>query len=68
MKKQNMKHKFTKETMLHILRGAGIAGGGAFSIYFLQAIGDVDFGELTPMVVAIASILINAVREWTKNR
>ena len=58
------KYTFDKETIVKILKGSLIAGGGALVIYFLQGVSQLDFGAFTPAVVAIASIAINAVKEW----
>lgn len=49
-----------KEDGLKILKGAGIAAGGAVATYLLQILPNVDLGEYTAVIVAIASILINA--------
>jgi len=58
------KYTFDKETIIKILKGSLIAGGGALVIYLLQGVSELDFGAFTPAVVAIASIAINAVKEW----
>lgn len=58
--------KFTKENTIKILRGAGIAMGGALLTYTAQFIADNDFGSYTPIVVAVGAILINAGREFLK--
>ena len=55
---------FTREDIVSILIGASIAGGGAFATYLLEGLAQLDFGEWTPMVVALLSVLINAVRKW----
>lgn len=62
-----MKYKFTKETILHILRGGLIAGGGAFAVYVLQALGSIDFGQWSEAVVAISAIIINAIKEFIRD-
>lgn len=48
------------------MRGAGIAGLGAFLTYLVQYAGEVDFGSLTPIVVAALSVVVNAFREYAK--
>lgn len=60
------KNSFDRETMKKIGKGALIAGGGALAVYVLQAIAGMDFGEATPLIVALCGILINAVREYMK--
>lgn len=60
------KNTFDKETLIHIGKGAAIAGGGAAMLYFLQAISQLSFGEWTAVVTAICAILINAVKEYLR--
>lgn len=57
---------FTKENLIKIAKGAGIAVGGALITYLAQFISDTDFGIYTPVVVALGGILINSAREWLK--
>jgi len=54
------KFSLNKKDGLKIAKGAGIALGGALLAYLAEIIPDVDFGQWTPMVVAMSSILINA--------
>jgi hypothetical protein len=61
------KYKLNKEDGLKILTGLGIAVGGAVLTYLAELIPDVDFGSMTPVVVALSSVLINAGRKWLKN-
>ena len=42
------------------------AGGGAVLTYILQAIASMDFGNFTPIVVAVCDIALNALKEWMK--
>jgi len=62
------KNSFDPETIEKIIKGAAIAGGSAATIYLLQWIMTVDLGVYTPMAVAIAGIVINAIREYMKGR
>lgn len=55
--------KLNKENGIKILKGAGIAMGGALCVYLLDLLPNLDFGSLTPMVVGLASILINTLKE-----
>lgn len=57
---------FDSITQSKIIKGALIAMGGALCTYLLEIIPGIDFGSLTPVVVGMSSILINAVREWIK--
>lgn len=43
--------------------GALIAGMGATLTYLCEAIPNVDFEQFTPLVVAVFSIIANAVRK-----
>ena len=60
--KTNMSERFryNKEDGLKILKGAGIAMGGALLTFLLEVLPKVDFGEYTLIVVPILSILINS--------
>lgn len=62
----NNQFTFTKENLIKIAKGAGIAVGGALITYFAQYVASTDFGVYTPAVVALAGILINAAREFIK--
>lgn len=57
-----MSDKFTlsKEDGLKILKGAGIALGGALLTYLAEVLPHVDFGDYTLVIAPIISILINA--------
>ncbi len=57
---------FTKENLIKIARGAGIAMGGALLTYLATFISETDFGIYTPLVVAMGGIIINAGREFLK--
>lgn len=63
---QSKKYKLNKEDGLKILKGAGIAGGGAILAFLLSIIGDVDFGTQTATIVAIASIFLNTTLKWLR--
>lgn len=43
--------------------GAGIAVAGALLTYLTQVVTDMDLGEWTPIVVAVWSIIVNALRK-----
>jgi hypothetical protein len=58
--------KFTKENLVKIAKGAGIAIGGALLAYVAELLPNVDFGQWTPLVVALGGILINAARQFIK--
>ena len=50
--------------LIKVAKGAGIAGGAAVLTYLLEALPGVNLGEYTPMIVAVAGILINFARKW----
>jgi len=64
----SVKYTFNKEDGKKILVGAGIAVGGALLTYLANLLPNLEFGEFTPVVVAIFSILINAGRKFIENR
>lgn len=55
--------KIILEDLKALAIGACIAGAGTVLTYLLEAIPKIDFGEWSPVVVAIASILINFIRK-----
>ena len=57
-------NSFDKVTVQKIGRGALIAGFGAVAVYFLQSVMGMDFGPYSPLVVSIASIALNALKEY----
>ncbi len=61
---QSKKFALNKEDGQAILRGALVAIAGALVTYLIELLPNVDFGEYTPMVVSILSILLNAGRKW----
>ena len=61
-----IKNDWDYETLQKVGKGALIAGGSAVAIYLLQWIMTVDLGAYTPMAVAVAGIVINAIREFRK--
>jgi len=58
------KYKLNKDDGKKILVGAGVAVGGALLTYLADTIPNVDFGAYTPIVVSIASVLVNASRKF----
>lgn len=60
------KFTFTKENLIKIAKGILISGGAAILTYLAQFISETDFGQWTPVVVALGGIIINAGREFLK--
>jgi len=63
---EQIKNQFDTETLKKVGKGALIAGGGAIAIYLLTWLTSLDLGSFTPIAVAVASILINAIKEHKK--
>jgi len=61
-----MKYTLTKENLVKIAKGAGIALGGALLVYVAEVLPEIDFGVYTPLAVAIGGVLINAGRQFLK--
>jgi len=61
-----VKNQFDKSSLTKIGKGALIAGGAAIAIYLLTWVTSLDFGQFTPMVVGVAAILINSIKEYRK--
>lgn len=53
-----------KEDWKKIGLGALVAIGGAALTWLSEVVGKVDFGGWTPVVVALASVLVNVGRKW----
>lgn len=53
-----------KQDLQKVGKGALIAGGGAFATYLLQGLTQVDYGDWTPLVVALLSVVINFARKY----
>jgi hypothetical protein len=58
---------FTWEDAKKVLKGAGIAAGGAVLVYLGDFLKVLEIGEYTPIAVAVGSILINFGRKWVNN-
>lgn len=67
LKKMNTPSKrfeLNDEDLKKIAKGAGIAVGGALLVYIAEVLPSVNFGEYTPLIVAVASIAVNACLKW----
>jgi hypothetical protein len=49
-------------------KGAAIAAGGAVLTYALTVIPQIDFGQYTPLAVALFSTLINAALKFFESQ
>lgn len=57
----------SKDDILSILKGAGIAAVGAALTFLTQWASGTDFGPWTPLVVAALSVLANVLRKLSTN-
>lgn len=64
MKKPSKKYSLNKNDLQSIAKGAGIAIGSALITYLIELLPSVDFGDMTPIVVAVAGILLNSARKY----
>lgn len=53
------KMSLNKKDAMKVLKGLGIAAGGAALTYLLDLLPTLDFGPYTPIVVAVSSTFIN---------
>jgi len=61
---ESKKYQLNAKDIKSVATGAYIAVGGALVTYVSEAITQIDFGDYTPIVVALSSVFINAVRKW----
>jgi len=62
------KNSFDYDTIVKIIKGALIAGGGVAIVYTLEGISVLDFGEWSALVAGICAVLINFIREFRKGK
>jgi len=65
-----IKRTFDHDSVIKILKGAGIAGTGAFALYVLNAVGAMEFENpmLISLIAWIVPTLTNLVKEWMKGK
>jgi hypothetical protein len=66
--KPSERYDLNKDDLKKILIGAGVAMAGALLTYAAETVGQVDFGDMTPYVVAFTSIAINVARKVLAGR
>lgn len=54
----------SKEDAISLLKGLGIAVGGAALTYLTTYVTGANFGPYTPVVVALWSVIVNAARKY----
>ena len=62
------KYKLNKEDSLKLLKGAGIAIGGALIVYAAEMLPQIEFGAFTAIAVALGGLLINLARKWLSGK
>ena len=62
----SQKYHLVKQDLVKIIKGALIAGTGALCTFILQNVGQIDFGQWTPVVVASISILMNTILKFVE--
>lgn len=56
----------TRESLIKVAKGAAIAAAGAALTYALEAVPGLDLGHWTPIVMAVLSTAVNALRKLGK--
>lgn len=64
MENTSTKFQLNKQDLQKIGTGALVAVGGALLTYLTQVVAQIDFGDFTPVAVAISSILVNVGRKF----
>ena len=57
-------NKFDSQTIVKILKGGLIAGGGVLAVYVLESIGGLDFGQWSVMISGLCAVLINTIKSY----
>jgi len=65
---ESKKLELNKEDITKVAKGLGLAVAGAGVTYLLEVIPNINFGEWTPLVVAVNSVLANFVRKWLSGK
>lgn len=61
---QSPQFSLNRDDAISILKGLMVALVGAALTYFSQVVAQADFGQYTPIVVAIFSVIANVIRKW----
>ncbi len=60
--------QLNKEDLAKIIKGLAIAMGGAGITYLLGIVDVIDVYWNTPLIVAVASAILNALQRWITNQ
>jgi hypothetical protein len=55
-----------RDKLISILKGAGLAAGGAAVAFVLELSTSGGLGIWSPIVGAVASVALNALRKWAE--
>lgn len=58
------KYSLALEDLKRIGIGALVAAGGAILTYVSENVSGLDYGDMTPVVVAVLSVLVNVLRKF----
>ena len=61
-----LKNSLDIESVIKIFKGALIAGGGVFAVYFLEGFAKLDMGDYSVLVAGLCAVLINSIKEYLK--
>ena len=62
------KNALDKTSLIKIIKGALIAGGGVAAIYLLESVANLNLGQYTAIATGLAAVLINAIKEIRKGQ
>jgi hypothetical protein len=65
---QSLKYKLNVADAKKIGKGALIAGVGAAAAYIIEALSIMDFGEYTPIAVAVLAVVTNLGRKFLQSK
>lgn len=68
MVNESKKYKLNKEDGLKILKGLGIAVGGAVVAYATELLPMVDFGGYDKVAMVIGMLVVNGARKFLANK
>lgn len=66
--KVSNKYTLNKEDIISLGKGLLIAVAGAALTYLSENLGKINFGEYTPVVVALFSVLANIIRKFVSTQ
>ena len=62
------RYSLNRKDASSILRGTGYAAGGAALAYLLTILADIDFGQWGPILIPMASIMLNAAIKFLREQ